>query len=63
MSLYIRTWWLEGLADSIGVSTTYISQTLAARDKRNSKDNAARRRKNAVDNNAQGPPDRHSDLN
>ena len=47
---------LEGLAESIGISTTYISQTPAARYKRNKKANAARRRKNAVDNDAQGPP-------
>ena len=57
-----RTWWLEGLAESIGISTTYISQTPAARDKRNKKANAARRRKNAVDNDAQGPPDHTSDF-
>ena len=53
---------LEDLAESIGISTTYISQTPAARDKRNKKANAARRRKNAVDNDAQGPPDRNSDF-
>ena len=53
---------LEGLARSIGISTTYISQTPAARDKRNKKANPARRRKNAVDNDAQGPPDRNSDF-
>ena len=53
---------LEDLAESIGISTTYVSQTPAARDKRNKKANAARRKKNAVDNDAQGPPDRNSDF-
>ena len=46
---------LESLAES-------ISQTPAARDKRNKKTNAARRRKNSADNNAQGHPDRNSDF-
>ena len=51
-----------GVLPSIGISTAYISQTPAARDKRNKKANAARRRKNAVDNDAQGPPDRNSNF-
>ena len=51
---------LEGLAESIGISTTYISQTQQPETRETS--NAARRRKNAVDNDAQGPPDRNSDF-
>ena len=54
---------LEGLADNVGISKTYMDRTPAAREKQNKRSNAARKKGQQKDkDDAQGPSDRNSDF-
>ena len=65
MALYKKDMWLSWRVwqTNVGISTTYMDRTPAAREKWNKHSNAAQKKRQQKDkDDAQGPPDHKSDF-
>ena len=53
---------LEHIANTKGGSTSYVDMSQSAREKRTKVSNRARSRKRGLQDESEGPPDKHDDF-